>query len=135
MTVRTTTRCVNLPEHEAMTYRLTVGSLAALVVAACSAQPPRAPATNAWDMSAAEHCEMAHEYADRAATLKREAALPPRQGSIPDQVWSAELRKRASRDREIAEQHAEAANRLLEQSLFDDYEPPCSITQRPANTP
>jgi len=115
--------------------RLTVGSLAVLMLAACSAQPPRAPGTNTWDMSAVEHCEMAHEYAHRAATLNREAALPPRQARIPDQAWSAELRQRASRDREIAEQHAQAANQLLEQSIFDDYEPPCSITQGPANTP
>ena len=136
ITVGTTRqRCLNLPEHEAMTYRLTVGSLAALVLAACSAQPPRAPGTNTWDMSAVEHCEMAHEYAHRAAALEREAALPARQARMPDQVRSVELRQRASRDREIAEQHAEAANRLLEQSLFDDYEPPCSITLGPANTP
>ena len=110
-----------------MNHGITVCAVSAtLGLAACSAEPPRAPGTLPGDMTAAEHCRFAHAYARAAAELARAASAPS--GYDPaSEARRAELRQEAIRDRQIAEQHAEAADLEAERHLFDYYEPPCRL--------
>ena len=111
-----------------MTHSITLAALGALALAACSTEPPRAPGTNSWDMTAVEHCDMAHQYARLAAELEQAA-------TAIDPARSIRLRQQAKDDREIASQHAQAANQVLEHSIFEDYEPPCTIDKGSTSGP
>ena len=111
-----------------MTYSITLGALGALALGACSTQPPRAPGTNPWDMTAVEHCDMAHQYAHLAGELEQAA-------TAIDPGKSIGLRQQARDDREIASQHAQAANQVLEHSVFENYEPPCTIDKGSTGSP
>jgi uncharacterized protein YdbL (DUF1318 family) len=123
--------------YKVMKHPIIAGSvlLLSLSVAACAsvAPHPRAPLTNPSDMSAARHCQMANGYAQLAARFAREADSSRKPA---DAARRDELRRLAQRDREVAKEHADAANKLYNRAMDGNgYEAQCTLTLPKQNVP